>query len=550
MRRYSSFIPASAELQVVLDSFNDESLVAKRDRAILAVIAYCFARLREVKALDVGDFRIARGQGWLRLGLGGTEREVALNLETSGYLKSYLDSAGICYGDDGPLFRQLKSSGLVTTGDRIAASLRAAACKSRQRTGNADLASVRALHAAGLRALADSGATIGYLVEWSCLPYYRIGECLTPEQRERVFGHIPERLRGGLYSIPSIISDAGVEATNSFLEFLLKSYRTDATRRKQSEALHQFGEWCKEKQLSLLEIRRGHVVSFLKDLEERYSASTCGVYQLAVRKLFSWLCKRRILSDDPAEKVFPSRGKEGLYSYSGEVLESHEIDRLFNCKGCVGRELTVVEHRDKAVLALLLYGLADAMDVEAASVEDFFQKGGTWWIRLHGRGKSRDVPVNAELERYLLVYLDKAAIASESCAPLFRTRDQVTKDRLTGKRMSRGAVKRMVFVRVRYARIAKRITMASLRATSVRNFLHSGGTIEGAAYLTGLSLKGVGVYLQKKVGSIIYEGDLDGLLDFLSDSAAEPLREYVERSGIFRLTVTPENEKEGDTGLD
>lgn len=81
-------------------------LVGLRDRALLGVMVYTFARVNAVLQMKVKDYFIQRRRGWVRLHeKGGKEHDVPChhNLET--YLDEYIAAAGIADDPDGPLFR-------------------------------------------------------------------------------------------------------------------------------------------------------------------------------------------------------------------------------------------------------------------------------------------------------------------------------------------------------------------------------------------------------------------------------------------------------------
>jgi site-specific recombinase XerD len=84
----------------------EPSLVGLRDRALIAVMVYSFARINAVLEMKVRDYFVQGRRGWVRLHeKGGKEHEVPChhNLET--YLHEYMEAAGIAGDPDGPLFR-------------------------------------------------------------------------------------------------------------------------------------------------------------------------------------------------------------------------------------------------------------------------------------------------------------------------------------------------------------------------------------------------------------------------------------------------------------
>ena len=77
-------------------------------------------------------------------------------------------------------------------------------------------------------------------------------------------------------------------------------------------------------------------------------------------------------------------------------------------------------------------------------VEDYWQNGKRWWLRLHEKGgKHHEVPAHHNAEAYLDAYVQAAAIASEPKTPLFRSANRKT-GRLTPRRVNRRNVLEMV----------------------------------------------------------------------------------------------------------
>jgi integrase/recombinase XerD len=81
-------------------------LVGLRDRALVSVMTFAFARIGAVVAMRVEDYYPEGKRWWVRLHeKGGKRHEMPAhhNLET--YLDAYIDAAGIRDGDKTPLFR-------------------------------------------------------------------------------------------------------------------------------------------------------------------------------------------------------------------------------------------------------------------------------------------------------------------------------------------------------------------------------------------------------------------------------------------------------------
>jgi len=87
-------------------SFNTESLVGLRDRALIGVMAYTFARVEAVVSLRVKDYAPLGRRSVLHLSeKGGKERELPVQHKLEQYLDAYIEAARIGDQKNEPLFR-------------------------------------------------------------------------------------------------------------------------------------------------------------------------------------------------------------------------------------------------------------------------------------------------------------------------------------------------------------------------------------------------------------------------------------------------------------
>jgi integrase len=104
------------EMRQLLDSINTSELIGLRDRALLGLMGYTFARVSAVVTLRVEDYFQQGRRSWLRLHeKGGKRHEVPCHHSLDQYLDAWIGAAGI--GDDkkGPLFRSFKKGDKLTT---------------------------------------------------------------------------------------------------------------------------------------------------------------------------------------------------------------------------------------------------------------------------------------------------------------------------------------------------------------------------------------------------------------------------------------------------
>ena len=84
----------------------EPALTGLRDRALIGVMVYTFARINAVLQMKVRDYFVQGRRGWVRLHeKGGKEHEIPCHHNLEQYLDEYIAAAGIAGDPDGPLFR-------------------------------------------------------------------------------------------------------------------------------------------------------------------------------------------------------------------------------------------------------------------------------------------------------------------------------------------------------------------------------------------------------------------------------------------------------------
>jgi len=97
---------SSAEARELLDSMKAATVVGLRDRALVAVMAFTFARVSAVVGLRVEDYYPQNKRWWLRLReKNGKVNEMPCHHKLEFYLDEYIKAAGIEGDCKGPLFR-------------------------------------------------------------------------------------------------------------------------------------------------------------------------------------------------------------------------------------------------------------------------------------------------------------------------------------------------------------------------------------------------------------------------------------------------------------
>jgi site-specific recombinase XerD len=146
----------------------------------------------------------------------------------------------------------------------------------------------------------------------------------------------------------------------------------------------------------------------------------------------------------------------------------------------------LVGPRDRAILATLAYTICRAGAVAKLRLGDFQHDGGQYVLRLQGKGgKSREIPVRHDLEKFILAYVEAADIAAEGKdSPLFRAGNGRTK-RLTANPMTSKRICELVKRRLKDAGLPSRQSPHSFRVTGITDLLTEGMPLEDVQHLAG-----------------------------------------------------------------
>ena len=104
------------EMRQLLDSIDTSELIGLRDRAVIGVMGYSFARVSAAAALRVEDYFQQGRRSWLRLHeKGGKRHEVPCHHALDEYLDAWIRAAGIGEDKKGPLFRSIHKGDKLTS---------------------------------------------------------------------------------------------------------------------------------------------------------------------------------------------------------------------------------------------------------------------------------------------------------------------------------------------------------------------------------------------------------------------------------------------------
>jgi site-specific recombinase XerC len=115
VKRGKTPVLTSDQARALIDSIDTSTLVGLRDRALIGVMTYAFARIGAAVAMRVEDYFANGKRWWVRLHeKGGKRHEMPAHHKLEAFLDEYIKAAGL--GEDGksPLFRSaLGRTGLL-----------------------------------------------------------------------------------------------------------------------------------------------------------------------------------------------------------------------------------------------------------------------------------------------------------------------------------------------------------------------------------------------------------------------------------------------------
>ncbi|MBK5125685.1 tyrosine-type recombinase/integrase [Burkholderia sp. R-69980] len=99
----------ATEARQLLDSIDVTTPIGLRDRALIALMVFSFARIGAALAMRVDDVYVQQRRLWVRLReKGGKRHEMPCHHTLEAYLHAYLDGTGIGEDPKGPLFRTIR----------------------------------------------------------------------------------------------------------------------------------------------------------------------------------------------------------------------------------------------------------------------------------------------------------------------------------------------------------------------------------------------------------------------------------------------------------
>jgi len=264
-------------------------------------------------------------------------------------------------------------------------------------------------------------------------------------------------------------------------EFFFGKIRNAHTGAAYLIAVRRFFKWAEACGLELRTIAPKDVGQYMDELgKENTSVSTRKQHLAALRHYFDGLVTRHAILLTPALSV---RGERY------EVVEGKTPEITVDGAKTLLKSMatkSVVELRDRAIIAILIYTAARANAVATLRRRSFYDAGDQWMLHFDEKGgKSREIPVRHDLAKILSEYLKGAGLENaERDSPLLRSAIGKTGN-LTDRAMHPGDICQMVKRRLKDAGLPTRLSPHSFRVATITDLLEQGLPLEDVQRLAG-----------------------------------------------------------------
>ncbi|MBX9787522.1 MAG: site-specific integrase [Pirellulales bacterium] len=194
VKRGKTPVLTAGEARQLLDSIDVESVIGLRDRALIGLMVYSFARVSAAVSMQVEDYFQEGKRSWFRLReKGGKEHVVPAHHNAQAYLDGYLLAARIAGDNESPLFRTIDRHGRTTArGMTRNDALRMVKRRARQ-AAIPERICCHSFRATGITAYLENGGTIEHAQAIAAHEsprttklYDRTGDEITLDEIERI----------------------------------------------------------------------------------------------------------------------------------------------------------------------------------------------------------------------------------------------------------------------------------------------------------------------------------------------------------------------------
>jgi integrase/recombinase XerD len=149
------------QARTLLDSIKVDSIIGLRDRALIGLMCYTFARVSAVVHMRVEDYYENGKRSWIRLHeKGGKRHEVPAHHNAEAYLDAYLEAAGIREEKKSPLFRSVDRNRKLTPNSITRTDVLRMVKRRAQGAGLPSSTCCHTFRATGITAYLENGGTI------------------------------------------------------------------------------------------------------------------------------------------------------------------------------------------------------------------------------------------------------------------------------------------------------------------------------------------------------------------------------------------------------
>lgn len=279
-------------------------------------------------------------------------------------------------------------------------------------------------------------------------------------------------------AIPRCVAEAGPAAEFAWEEFFIGKLRNPHTRTAYRRAIRGLLRWTDQQQLSLLRITPGVIGRYFDQLP--LSIPSKKLHLAAIRAFFDVLVTRHVVVLNPALSVKTER-----YAAVEGRTPAISVEQARQLLGSVHIK-TLVDLRDRALLAVLIYTTVRESAAAALRIGDFVSDGTQYVLHFAEKGgKARSIPVRHDLERFLKEYLRASGLeAAPADSPLFRSAAGAT-GKLTTKPVTGVDICRMMKRRLKAASLPTIFSPHSFRSCGATDLLSQGVPLEDVQYLLG-----------------------------------------------------------------
>ena len=161
VKRGKTPVLTADQARQLLDSIETSSVVGLRDRAIIGLMCYTFARVSAMVRMRVQDYYENGKRGWVRLHeKGGKRHEVPCHHNAEAYLEAYLAVAGIRDDTKSPLFRSVDKWRKVTANPITRTDVLRMIKRRAEEAGLPSSTCCHTFRATGIMAYLENGGTI------------------------------------------------------------------------------------------------------------------------------------------------------------------------------------------------------------------------------------------------------------------------------------------------------------------------------------------------------------------------------------------------------